>query len=165
MTTAPKTAMQIKASRSVDDRSVLTRSTEAKPDTADGVNERIRLGGVNLAAHAPDIDVDDVGGGIEMQVPNVLQQHGPRYDLAFVAGQIFQQLELARQQVDVATATAHRAGHEIKLEIADAQDRFLHHRCAATRERLDARQQFGKRERFDQIIVAAGAQAAHFVVN
>src|SRR4029077_10734966 len=113
----------------------------------------------------PDIDIDDVGGGIEMQVPHVLQQHGPGYDLAFVANQIFEQLELARQEIDVAPATAHSAGHEIKLEITNAQDCFLHHRGAATRERLHARQQFGNGGRLDQIIVPPGAQSAHFVVN
>src|ERR1700741_3491302 len=124
MTTAPNKAMQIKASRSLEVHSVLARSTEAKPDTTDRVNERIGLGCVDLATHAPDIDIDDVGGGIEMQVPHVLQQHRPGYNLAFVADQIFEQLELARQEIDFAPAAAHDARHEIKLEITDAQDCF-----------------------------------------
>ena len=59
----------------------------------------------------------------------------------------------------------HRARDEIDLEIADAQYRLLHHRGAAARQRIDPRQHLGEGERLDEIIVAAGAQAAHAVVD
>jgi hypothetical protein len=57
----------------VVDRRVLARSTEAEPDAADGVDERIGLGRVDLAANAADIDVDNIGHGIEKEIPDVLQ--------------------------------------------------------------------------------------------
>jgi hypothetical protein len=81
--------MQISAIRSVDDRSVLVRSTDAKPDAPDGMDEGIGLPAVDLAADPADIDVDDVGGRVKMQIPYVLEQHRPRHHMAFVADKIF----------------------------------------------------------------------------
>jgi hypothetical protein len=54
----PKIPIQISAHLKVDDRNVLARSTDTKPNAADRVDERIGLLTVDLAAHAPDIDVD-----------------------------------------------------------------------------------------------------------
>src|SRR5207302_9167967 len=98
--------MQISATRSVDERSVLPRRTDAKPDPADRVDERVGLLPVNLAADAPDVDVDDVGRGVKMQIPYVLQQHRPRHHLAGVATEKFQHRELARQELNRVAAAA-----------------------------------------------------------
>src|ERR1700736_2996945 len=152
MTTAPNTAMLTSANLNVEDRNALARSTDTKPDAANGVDQRISLLAVDLAAHATDIDVDDVGRGIEMQIPDMLQQHRPRHHVALVADQIFKHLEFARQQLDRPAAAIDRAGDEVELEVADAQDRLLDHGRAAPRERLDARQQFDERERLDEVI-------------
>src|SRR5262249_22587583 len=135
--------MKINASLSVDERSVLARSTDAKADPADRVDERVGLRAVDLAADTSDIDIDDVGRGVKMQIPYVLQEHRPRHRLAGVADEIFEHLEFARQQLDVAAAAPHRARDEIELEIAHAQHRLLDHGGAATRQRLDAREQLG----------------------
>ena len=101
-TAAPNTRIEISASLKVELRRVSARSTDAEPDAANGVNERIVLLIVDLAPHPPDIDVDDVGGRIEMQVPDVLQEHRARHHLALVADEILEHLELARQQLDAA---------------------------------------------------------------
>src|SRR5215470_13785186 len=105
-TITPNAPIAINASLNVDDFRVSARSTEAIPDAAHGVDQRIGLLVVHLAPHATDIDVDDIGRRIEMQVPDVLQKHGARDDAAFVAHQILQQLELARQQLDLLAAPA-----------------------------------------------------------
>src|SRR5258708_13788110 len=105
-TISPNATIAISASRKVDERSVLTRSTDAISDAADGMDQRIGLGIVDLAADAPDIDVDDVGGGIEMQVPDMLEQHRARDDAALIADEIFEQLKLARQQPAFAAPAA-----------------------------------------------------------
>src|SRR5882762_11467595 len=99
-TTTPKVPIAISASLKVDEVKVLARSTETVPDTANRMDQRISLLAVDLAAHAPDIDVDDVGRGIEMKVPDMLQQHRPGHDAALVADQIFQQLELPGKKRD-----------------------------------------------------------------
>src|SRR6516162_4784345 len=100
-TITPKVPMAISASLNVDDARVLVRSTEAIPDAAHRMDQGIGLSVVDLAADAADIDVDNVGGWIEMQVPDVLQQHRAGHDATFVARQIFQKLEFARQQLDI----------------------------------------------------------------
>src|SRR4029079_12170510 len=115
MTTAPKTAMLTSANLNVEDRRALPRSTDAKPDAANGVDQRIGLLVVDFAAHAPDIDVDDVGRGIEMQVPDVLQQHRPRHHVALVADQIFEHLELARQQLELPAAAIDHPRNEVEF--------------------------------------------------
>src|ERR1700730_8039910 len=116
--------MQISASLSVDDRNVLSRSTETKPDTADGMDKRISLLTIDLAADPSDIYVNNVGHGIKMEIPYVLQQHGPGNNLAFVANQILEYLKFARQQFDVSATPAHCARHQVDLKIADTQHRL-----------------------------------------
>src|SRR3981081_1779830 len=89
----PNVPIAISASLNVDDVRVLVRSTETVPHAANRMDQRIVLLAVEFATHPPDIDVDDIGRGIEMQVPDVLQQHRPGHDAAFVAHQILQQLK------------------------------------------------------------------------
>src|SRR6266853_4502351 len=139
-TTAPKTPTQINASLSVDDRNVLARSTDAKPDAAYGMNERISLLAVDLAADTSDIDIDDVGRRVKMQIPYMLQQHRPRHDMTFVANQILQNLKFPRQQVDVPAAAAYGSRHEVEFKVADAQLRVLDDGSAAASQCLHARQ-------------------------
>src|SRR5581483_9064369 len=144
---------------------ILAGSPEAIADAADGMDQRIGLLVVDLAAHPPDIDVDDVGRRIEVQIPDVLQQHRARHHTALVAHQIFQQLKLLRQQHQLLAAPARTARDQIDREITDPQDGFLGDRIAAPEQRLEPRQQLDKGKRLDQIIVAAGAQAANAIVD
>src|SRR5262249_5801172 len=110
----PNVAIAISACLKVDDVRVLVRSTEGVSDTANRMDQRIGLLAVDLATHAPDIDVDDIGGGIEVKVPDVLQQHRPGYDTAFVANQIFEKLEFAREKYDVLAAPAGGPRHQVE---------------------------------------------------
>ena len=100
-----------------------------------------------------------------MQIPDLFEEHRARHDMAFVANQILQNLELAGQQFDDAAVAVCGARHKIELKVADAQDGFLHYRGAPSRQRLDAGEQLGKGERLDEIIVAARAQAPHPIVD
>src|SRR5215471_4293209 len=121
MTIAPKMPIQISARLNVDDRSVLARSADTIPDSANRVDQRIRLLTIHLAAHTRDVDVDDIGIGIEVQIPHMLQQHRARHHPVLVAGKILEQLELARQKLDLPAAPADGTRYQIHLEIADAQ--------------------------------------------
>src|SRR5580704_15986569 len=152
----PKVPIAISASLKVDDVSVLARSTEAVSDAANRVDQWIGLSVVDLAADASDIDVDDVRGRIEMKIPDVLQQHRAGDDPALVAGQIFEQLEFARQQLDVLAVPAGGPLDQVDREIADAQDGLLGDSVAAPAECFEARQQLDEGKRLDQIIVAPG---------
>src|SRR4029077_7504209 len=105
------------ASLSVEDRRVLLRSTEAKSDAADGVDQRIVLTAVDLPANSTDIDINDVGCWIKMQVPYVLQQHGARDCLTGIACQICQQPNLARKHLDSSPAAAGDPRQQINFQI------------------------------------------------
>src|SRR5450755_3698754 len=164
-TITPKVPIAISASLNVDDVKVLARSTETVPDAAHRVDQRIGLLAVDFATHAPDIDVDDICGGIEMEIPDVLQQHRPGYDAAFVANQILQKLEFPGKKYNTLAAPAGGPRHQVDGEIADPQDGLFDDGVAAPAKRLDARQQFDERKRFDQIVIAPGAQAAHPIVD
>src|SRR5205807_95892 len=108
------------------------------PDAADGMNERISLLAIDLAPDTPDIDIDDVGGRVKVQIPYMLQQHRPRYDMTLVANQILQNLKFPRQQVDVPVAAAYGSRHEVEFKIADAQHRVLDDGGAAASQSLNA---------------------------
>src|SRR3954452_4786898 len=103
-TITPNVPIAINASLKVDEVRVLARSTETISDAANGMDQWIRLLIVDLPAYATDVDVDNVGGGIEMKIPDVLQQHRPRHDTPFVPRKIFQKLEFPRQQNNVLAA-------------------------------------------------------------
>src|ERR1700680_4114899 len=102
---APNNPIYSSANLRVEDRKVLVRSTETEPDATHGMDQWIPMPRVDLAAEATNIDVDDIGRWIEMQIPDVLQQHGPGNHPADVANQIFKQLSLPRQQLNLAPAT------------------------------------------------------------
>src|SRR3954451_13846925 len=112
-TISPNAAIAISARRKVEGRGVLAKSTETISDAADGVDQRIGLGVVDLAADATDIDVDDVGRGIEMQIPDMLEQHRTRDDAALVTDEIFEQLKFARQQRNLPAAAARAARDQV----------------------------------------------------
>src|SRR6266852_8901940 len=112
-TSTPKVPIAISASLKVDDVKVLVRSTESVPDTANRVDQRIGLLAVDFATHAPDIDVDDICRGIEMEIPDVLQQHGPGYHAAFVANQILQKLEFPGKEKNRLAAATGGPRHQI----------------------------------------------------
>ena len=77
-----------------------------------------------------------------MKIPDVLQQHCPRYDATFVANQILQKLEFPRKKKNVLAASAGGPRHQVNREIADAQDGLFDNGVTASAKRLDARQQF-----------------------
>ena len=81
--------------------------------------------------------------------------------------QIFQQANLARLQRDLAPATADHARQAIKVQIAAAQRRVLAARRtrAPPHQRLQSGQQFGKRERFAQVIIGAGGQSRYAIIG
>src|SRR5258705_9638318 len=100
-----------------------------------------------------------------MKIPDVLQQHCPRYDAAFVANQILQKLKLPGKKKNVLAASAGGPRHQVDGKIADPQDGLLDDGVTASAQRLDARQQFDKGKSLYQIIIAPGTQAAHAIVD
>ena len=114
-------------------------STEAKSDTANGMDQRVGLAAVDFPANAADIDIDDIGRWIKVQIPYMLQKHRSRDHLADIASQIFQQFKLSWQEFNFLAASASNPRQKIELQVADAQDRLLDCSCAAAGERIDPR--------------------------
>ena len=106
--------------------------------------------------------VDDVGLGIEMMVPDLFQQHGARDDMPGMPHQIFEQAELARQQVDRLARPRHAARDQVHFEIGDLEPGLG---AAAAGQRLEPRQKLGEGEGLAEIIVAARAQALDAVLD
>src|SRR5262249_3933450 len=103
--------------------------------------------------------------GVEVQIPYMLQQHRSRNDPAVIANEVLENLKFARQQLDFFAPAGRRSRYEVELEVADAQHRFLDDGRTAPGERLDPRQEFREGKRLDEVIVAAGTQATHPVVD
>jgi hypothetical protein len=109
--------------------------------------------------------VDDVGLGLEVIVPQILEQHGAGHHVAGMAHQIFEQLELLRLQLDLAAAARDPAGHHVDLQIADRKRALRRRDPRAPHQRIEPGSQLAERERLGQIVVPACAQAANAVVD
>src|ERR1700686_4109806 len=96
VTITPKGPIAISSILKVGIFRPLAKSTETIPDTANSMDQWIGLLAVDFATHATDIDVDNICRGIEMKIPDGLQQHGAGYDAAFVAHQILQKRKFPR---------------------------------------------------------------------
>ena len=53
----------------------------------------------------------------------------------------------------------------LSIAVADAQHDFLNHRGAAARERVDASQHLRKSKGLHEVVIAAGAKAAHAIID
>src|SRR3954452_7349256 len=90
-------AMNMKVRRTVVVRqSCAILFTDHVSGAANGVEERVGVALIDLAAQPRHVHVDDVGLGVEVIVPDVFEQHGTGHHLAGVLHQIFEQAELAR---------------------------------------------------------------------
>ena len=122
---------------------------------------------VDLASQATHMHFDDIGPFVVAVIPHGFEQHGPGHDLACMSRQVFQQCVFTRQQVDLPFTTAHVAAQQVEFQIGDLQaaDALFARRAAATGEGVQARGQLDEFERFGQVVIAAGTQAAHTLVQ
>src|SRR4051812_43191294 len=112
-----------------------------------------RLTPVDLAPQPADMRFDDVAPGIEMELPDLLEQHGAGDDAARVAGQIFEQPELAWLQLDRPTTSGYGVPCQIDFEIGYSEHRLDVRQWWSARQRIDPCHQLGEGERLDQIVV------------
>ena len=119
---------------------------------------------VDLAPQLADVDVDEIGAGVEAVVPHAFEQDRPRHDLPRVADEEFEELELARDEVEVAARASRLAIEKVDLEILEAQHGLLAV-GGAPRQNLDAGAELGRKERLRQVVVAPCPQSADPVVD
>src|SRR5579859_4658761 len=135
-------------SRKLEVRKNLAGRTKAISRAAHRVDQLRPAVPGDLPAQPADMAFDDIGMRVEMQVPDIFQEHGARHDLAGMPHQIFEQPKLARLQLDLAVAAADGAGQQVDLEIADLK-RGGQLAAHAAAERVDPSREFGKGEGLD----------------
>ncbi len=110
---------------------------------------------IDLAAKSIDVNIDDVGGGIETHAPDVIENHGSGDDASGVAAEILEQRKLLAGELQLALAAMSLAAYEIKFEVGDTQaGRFLLRGRAAAKQVAQAGKKFGEREWLGEIVVA-----------
>ena len=116
------------------------------------------MAAIHLAAQPAHMGFHDIGAGIEMQVPDIFQQHAAGHDAPGIAHQIFQQLEFLRLQFDALAGAVHLARGSSPFPDRPRATWSPRRWSAAPGHGVDARQQFGEGEGLDQIVVAAAFQ-------
>ena len=80
-----------------------------------------------------------------------------------VAHQELEQRVLLRLEVDGTPGAAHRAPDGVELEVGHPQHVLA--RSAAPQQRAQTRRQLRQRERLDHVVVSAGVEAGHPLVD
>src|SRR5262245_3960832 len=131
-------------------------------DAAHGVAQRVTEWLVDLRAQAPDVDIDDVGPGVEVHVPHLLGDEGAGEDVPGVPGEERQEQELLRRQIEPSSPAGGAVTDEVDLEIGDMEPLGVAARTAA-QDRADAGQQLGEREGLHQVVVRSELEPLHAV--
>src|SRR5580765_1681497 len=82
-----------------------------------------------------------------------------------MAHQIFEQSKFTWLELDFFLGAMHFALEEVHGEIADDEASGFRGLSGAANESLDAGEQFGKCERFGEVIVTAGLKAADAIID
>src|SRR6476660_4867398 len=101
------------------------RAGRTKPISrpADRLDEPVAAPGIQLAAEAPDVDLDDVRSRRVVGIPHGVEEAILREHLPGMASEDLEQRELARRQADLHTGAANDHRRRGELEIADMDDR------------------------------------------
>jgi len=120
---------------------------------------------VDFIAEPADEDVDDVGLGVEVVIPDVLEDHGFGDDLVLVAEEVFEEEEFTGLEIDFGRAAPDFAGEEVHFEIGEGEAGDDGGGAGAPDEGLEASEQFGEGEGLGEVIVAAALEAGNAVVE
>ena len=128
----------------------------------DGLEPHAAARLVQLAPQPADVHVDDVGEGVELVVPRVVEDPVAAEDLVRVQQEEPQQAELLGAQHEQLAAVPGHPRRRVEAERPQRQD-GRQRALRPAQKRADARQQFFEGERLDQVVVGAGVQAGHLV--
>src|SRR5579859_5520787 len=170
--TRPKTAVvattvtktNARATRTAEDLKNSSICVQHEARSADIGDQRRKTPRIDLFPQIADVDIDDVGLEREVVLPHFLQQHRAGDYLAGMPQKVFEQLELARQQIDLGVPAMHRLFDQVHFKIAYPQLRGSHI-VETAQQRLDSRGELGHRKRLGEIIVASRLQATDLLVD
>src|SRR2546427_702935 len=127
------------------------------------MNQRRSKGFVDLVAKGVDMHVDNVADAVEVDIPNMLDNHRPRDRTMRVTEKKFQQSVFLELEIDGLTRPAHLTSGRIHFEISNLKPRVL--LGAAPEQSADPCGEFRERERLDQVVVGAGIESRDFVFD
>jgi hypothetical protein len=107
-----------------------------------------------------DVDVNDVGQGIEVVIPYTLGDHGARQNLSFIAHQIFQQGVFFGGKVNPFFSSEDLAGLEVHGQIRHLKRRSSF-RLTPSEDGSHPSQQFIDGKGFDHIVIGTDVQPLH----
>src|ERR671918_238143 len=110
------------------------------PSAPYGLDRLPAEGPVDLLPQVPHVHVHNVGVAVVGEVPHVLDQPASAQDLAGMAGEVLEQRELLRGELDRHVAPGNPSGGRIHRHVADAK-RGGALRCAAPHQRPQPGQQ------------------------
>src|ERR1700683_2416626 len=95
-------------------------------DTTNRVNQRSRGVMIYFAAQTINVNIDDIGCGINPHLPDMVQNHGSGHHSTYVAAKIFQQRKLLWGQLQQLLAPSRFATRQVKLQVSSLQaHRFI----------------------------------------
>src|SRR5690606_14146057 len=133
------------------------------PHAADGVDQAPLALALQLAPQVADVDVDDVAAA-RVLGPDLLLDLEAVEDLAWVAGEELEQLELLGRELDAPPVAEHLAALEVDHQVGHphlAGDGRVH----APEVRADAGQQLLDAEGLDEVVVRARVEARDLVLD
>src|SRR5688572_4859770 len=93
------------------------------------------------------------------RLPDITCQHLAGDELSLMAQEIFQQLKLARAEIERQPRARDLTGCDIELQVTEAEAQNV--RAGPTQEDAHSRQQLGKCEWLDQVIIGSAVEAHH----
>src|SRR5205809_5676091 len=137
---------------------------EAVADPAYGLDRTAAERPVDLVAQVADVDVDEIGAGLEAELPGALEQLASRQSLAAPTQQEFEHGELLRRQLELRLAAPGAAGRRIEAQVARLEQcRALPGRTAD--KGSQACQQLRERERLQQVVVRPRVEPADAIAD
>src|ERR1700737_3275378 len=138
--------------------------TKNKSGAANVVNHLRLTWSIHLVSQPAHMNIDQVRCRNEFVIPDFLQQHCPRQQLVAPLHHVFEQTELARQQVYRPLAARRGAFDEIEFELTNAQDGFAG-LGRPPQQAFYARHEFDDCERFREVVVTPHPQSAYTIID
>src|SRR5271165_7177243 len=142
------------------------RFPENITNASNGVDERALAVFINLLAQAIDLDINHIGGRINVHVPHLIKDHRASHDAPRISHQVFQKTEFLSRKLQELTTPAGLATDQVQLQIGHVQaDSFLLRCGTATQKIPQPRHHFSQSKRLGQIVVAALFQTSDSFID
>src|SRR5215467_6419680 len=134
-------------------------------NAADGVDHLVGEVGVDLRSQPRHEHLDDVGLRIEVEVPDVLQDHRLRQWSPRIAHQILEQRELAGLELDFLAAARNGTRQQIDDELAGRETGRLSRPTRSSHECVYPGHELGEDERLGHVVVTPGVETPNTIVH